>query len=179
MSVQLSPPLVGVHAFHHAGKHPHLRDTRCLGQVPSPPSCRPAPPHRGVTGRVSRHRRHLGRRAERALAQPGPAGASPRQAAGRGSQGAAPERSAAAGAGRQQHHRLLLWQDFQRGFWLPLHFVRNLITSARMVCPGQVYRRALGECTGVLWASVPACSWQEYDIEPMGPQQLWLERGQQ
>lgn len=107
------------------------------------------------------HRCDLGRQAARALPQPGPAAASPSQAAGRGLQGAArrssaaPERRGCCGAGRQKHHWLLLWQCFQRRFWLPLHFARNPIMSACMACSQQAHR-----------------------IEPAGPQQLRLERGQ-
>lgn len=34
------------------------------------------------------------------------------------------------GKREEKHHRLLLWQRFQRRFWLPLRSVRNLILSA-------------------------------------------------
>lgn len=152
MSVHVSSPLKGVHTFHHPGERPHLRATRCLGQVPSPPSCRSLH-HAEKESPAERPggRRDLGREAARALARPRPAGASPRglRAAHRCFQGAV-ERSRAqappgtpgccCGGEREKHRQLLLRQCFKRRFWLPLHFVRNLILSVCAVCSQHAYR---------------------------------------
>lgn len=154
MSVHVSRPLKGVHTFHRPGEHPHLRATRCLGQVPSPPSCRSL-----HTQRRSRRLSVRGAGVTWAEKQRGHSPGRGHRRQSPGAQGCPPLLPGCCGeeqgAGPPRHSRLLQWggeaeappaavlllrQCFKRRFWLPLHFVRNLILSVCAVCSQHAYR---------------------------------------